>query len=205
MHAHKHTPLGQPPGGSWGPSARAASGERSLWSCNRPGPWQTALASSACQGAKADPAEGCWLCLHTITVRKTENLGPQSFCLCHYRALFNHSLTVFKSSGHINKHEHTRRQRIQRQTETELNALGSCLYWIIYLYILFSSGLFLLIRDTDVTKNINKDITQILCAGILLLCSMLCHRLKGTLYLRHNKNRMWLKESQTILEPQLCL
>lgn len=67
MHAHKHTPLSQPLGGGWGLSARAASGERSLWSFNRPGPWQTALASSACRGAKADPAEpfqlwlaACW-------------------------------------------------------------------------------------------------------------------------------------------------
>lgn len=63
MHAHKHTPLGQPPGGSWGLSARAASGEHNLWSFNRPGPWQAALASSDCQGARADPMEPFWLSL----------------------------------------------------------------------------------------------------------------------------------------------
>lgn len=64
--------------------------------------------------------------LHAITLRKTEYIGPQSFCLCHYWALFNHSLVVFKSSGHINKHAHTQRQHIQRQTERELNPLDFC-------------------------------------------------------------------------------
>ncbi len=107
MHAHKHTPLGRPPRGSWGLSARAASGERSLWSINRPGPWQTWLASSACQGAKADPAEPFWLWLHAERQRKTVNPEPQSFCPCHYRSLFNRSLAVFTIKTHKQKLMHT--------------------------------------------------------------------------------------------------
>lgn len=40
-----------------------------------------------------------------------------------------------------------------------------------------------------------------------LLGNTLCHRQRVMLHLRHNKNRMWLKESQTIWasEAQMCL
>lgn len=131
MHActQAHTPLGQPPGGSWGPSARVASGELSLWSFNRPGPWQTALASSACQGAKADPAEPFWLWLATsYHSQKNRNCRASKLLSLSLLGIFNHSLAVFKSSGHVNKHVHTQRQHIRRQTERELNPLDFCLY-----------------------------------------------------------------------------
>ncbi len=46
--------------------------------------------------------------LRAERLRKTENPELQSFCLCHYWSLFNHSLAVFTSSRHISKHSHTR-------------------------------------------------------------------------------------------------
>lgn len=56
--------------------------------------------------------------LRAERLRKTANPGPQSFCLCHYWSLFNHSLAVF-TSGHISKHSGTYSQankHNQRQT-----------------------------------------------------------------------------------------
>lgn len=107
MHAHKHTPLGQSPGGSWGLSVRAASGEHNLWSSNRPGPWQAALASSDCQGARADPTEpfslslaACWEAEKSSKFRASEIL---SLSLLFIIWPFTYSFT---SSGHINPCTH---------------------------------------------------------------------------------------------------
>lgn len=48
---------------------------------------------------------------------------------------------------------------------------------------------------------------QILFPGAVLLHNTLCHGQRVMLHLRHNKNRMWLKESQTIWasKAQMCL
>lgn len=46
--------------------------------------------------------------LHAERLRKkTKNVEPQSFCLCHYWSLFNRWLAAFTSSGHINTFRNT--------------------------------------------------------------------------------------------------